>query len=294
MNKYLLSFALAAGFFAATANVVAHHEPGKLSYLSGTAYIHSVPGNFVAEDDDQICYNIHGDLGLGELHGFKVDPPVGGTFNGIEVTLTDGKYLAWSADPSIAVLAAVVKGGPNYSLHDYLNASLDQLINKPIPNSDAWLHSPLNKGKLPAISHFNFCYKEVAAGNQGCTPGYWRNHADRWTGVAPTDEFDATFDVISGLGSTYTLGHAIWAQGGGILALARHATAALLNAYGGVPNQDGTTVEYQYSGAQVLAMVKVAIDSGDAATIESTKDLLAAANEAGCPLSGTRADPVPN
>ncbi|MNR31844.1 hypothetical protein D3C85_1493830 [compost metagenome] len=67
-----------------------------------------------------------------------------------------------------------------------------------------------------------------------------------------------------------------------------------MNAYGGVPNGDGTTVAYSYSVAEVLAMVKSAIDSGDPAVIESTKNLLEAANEAGCPLSGTSANPAPH
>lgn len=292
-KRLLLPLALAAGFLTAASTVQAHHEVGKYSYLSGSGFITTVPGNFVAEDDDQICYNIYGDLGLGELHGFKIDPPLPGTYNNITVNLTGGKYLAWSAPSSIAVLATVVKGGPSYNLYDYLGASLanPQL---PIPNQDAWLHSPLKNNKVPDISHFNFCYKDVNPGDQGCTPGYWRNHANRWLTLTPADSFDSTFGVSSGLGASYTLGQAIWAQGGGIFALARHATAALLNAYGGVPNADGTTVAYAYSAAQVIAMVKAAIDSNDPAQIESTKDLLAAANEAGCPLSGTSAVPAPH
>ncbi|WP_271409887.1 hypothetical protein [Pseudomonas sp. Q1-7] len=293
-KKIMLAFALATGLLSAISSTFAHHEVGKTSYLSDTNYITSVPGNFVAEDDDQICYNVFGDLGLGELRGFKIDPPVAGTYDAITVTLSNGKYLAWSAPSSLNVLAVVVKGGPNYTLYDYLHASLDASIQKPIPSQDLWLHSPLHKGKIPDISHFNFCYQVKAPGDQGCTPGYWRNHADRWTGALPSDYFDTTFNVTSGLGATYTLGQAAWAAGGGVLALARHGTAGLLNAYGGVPNGDGTTVAYAYTVAEVLSMVKTAIDSGDPALIESTKDLLAAANEAGCPLNGTSANPAPH
>jgi hypothetical protein len=69
--------------------------------------------------------------------------------------------------------------------------------------------------------------------------------------------------------------------------------AGLLNSYGGVPNVgDGETVDYPYTTAEVLAMVKAAIDSGDAAEIEATKDALDEANNLGCPLEGTKAVPV--
>jgi hypothetical protein len=107
-------------------------------------------------------------------------------------------------------------------------------------------------------------------------------------GVAPTDDFDWTFGVDL-FDPDITLGQAIWASGGGNNALARHATAALLNAHGGVANADGTTVAYPYTVEQVIQMVQDAVTID---TIEATKDAFAAANELGCPLSGTSADPV--
>jgi hypothetical protein len=66
--------------------------------------------------------------------------------------------------------------------------------------------------------------------------------------------------------------------------------AALLNSYGGVPNADGTTVAYPYTTAEVIQMVQDAVEND---TPEETKDLFADANELGCPLSGTKANPVP-
>lgn len=138
--------------------------------------------------------------------------------------------------------------------------------------------------------------------DQGCTPGYWKNHADRWLGISPGDGYDATFAIASSLGSSFQLSHAIKAHGGGESALARHATAGLLNAYGGVPNGDGTTVAYRYSPAQVRAIVQGAYATVDdpttsknehAQAIEAAKDQLADANELGCPLTGTPAVPVP-
>ena len=68
---------------------------------------------------------------------------------------------------------------------------------------------------------------------------------------------------------------ALQAQGGGVNALARHAVAALLNA----SNPD---VASDFTVAQVIALVQAAVASGD---FETAKNLLAAANEQGCPLS---------
>jgi hypothetical protein len=126
-------------------------------------------------------------------------------------------------------------------------------------------------------------------GDQGCTPGYWRNHADRWSGAAPSDGYDATFGITSALGGTYRLADAIKANGGGERALARHAVAALLNAYGGVPNSDGSVVQFPYTPLQVIGLVQDAYAAGTAAAINAAKNQLADANELGCPLSGTRA-----
>ena len=72
-----------------------------------------------------------------------------------------------------------------------------------------------------------------------------------------------------------TLLEAVWATGGGVSALARHAVAALLNAA-------SPDVDYPYSVDEVIAMVQSAIDSGD---FNATKDLFASANELGCPLN---------
>lgn len=243
-------------------------------------------GNFVASDDQQVCFELE-QLGYidevtTDMYGFKIDPPVNFDNGDVKVTISDkGKSLAWETSNGVTMLAVIVKGGPNYHVYDYVGSGL---------TSDSGLHSPLNNaGKVPAISHYNFCYtKGAPEGDQGCTPGYWRNHADRWFGVEPSDDYDTTFSIDL-FDPDITLGTAIWLGGGGNNAFARHSTAALLNAHGGVPNGDGTTVSYPYSVAQVLQMVQDAVANG---TIEQTKDLFEAANELGCPLSGTPANPV--
>ncbi|MBS3953918.1 MAG: hypothetical protein KGZ88_13295 [Methylomicrobium sp.] len=258
------------------------------------------PGNFVSEtDDNQVCYDMSALGYIGEItedmKGFKIDPPVSFTTadGAVETYLSaDGKYLDWTIENGGKMLAFIVKGGPNYNVYNYV--PFDYL-------DDQKLHSPLFKNKLPQISHYNVCYIPDTGGNefQGCTPGYWRNHADRWLGVLPSADFDYTFGVDL-FTPDITLAMAITKpQTYG--AFAFHATAALLNSYGGVPNSDDTTVNYPYSTQQVIDMVKAAVavlDDPDTeideskTAIEDAKDIFATANELGCPLSGTKADPL--
>ena len=111
-------------------------------------------------------------------------------------------------------------------------------------------------------------------GDDGCTPGYWKNHLDAWeaTGYVPDDSFSTVFGVTAT--GNPTLLQAANTGGGGESALLRHATAALLNAA-------SPDVDYAYTVAEVIAMVQNAYATGD---FEATKDLFDIANNAGCPL----------
>jgi hypothetical protein len=231
------------------------------------------PGNFVSSDDDQVCYDMSalGYIGevTGEMRGFKVDPPTAYNDGFINVILSDdGKYLAWATEPNATVLAFIIKGGPNYHVYDYVDSGLD---------ADSWLASPMNRRNIPGISHYNGCY-EIEGTGEGCTPGYWRNHYDRWRGAAAGDDFDTTFGVDM-FDPDITLGMAISSpQTYGTDAF--HAVAALLNAYSAElgPDDWGQYVDYPYTVAEVIAKVQAG-EFGD------LKD----ANELGCPLGGTPA-----
>jgi hypothetical protein len=110
---------------------------------------------------------------------------------------------------------------------------------------------------------------DASAERNGCSPGYWRNHLERWaeTGYAAGDDFDASFGVDL-FSPDVTLGQAIELGGGGGNELARHGTAALLSA-----SHPG--VNYPYAEDAVKALVK----QGD------PQGRLAAANNLGCPLN---------
>jgi hypothetical protein len=101
-----------------------------------------------------------------------------------------------------------------------------------------------------------FLTSPIPDGGDGCTPGYWRNHLESWpqTGLAPGDDFDTTFGVDL-FDPDITLDDAINAKGGGVKKLARHGTAALLNAL-------HPAVDYPLSAAQVIAAVQAG-DLGD-------------------------------
>lgn len=109
---------------------------------------------------------------------------------------------------------------------------------------------------------------------EGCTPGYWKNHLDSWTGYSTGADFDATFGVNL-FSPNITLQQALNLGGGGAARIARHATAALLNAaHSGVAS--GATT------ADIIAMVQAVAASGD---FEGTGNILEAMNEQGCPLN---------
>ncbi len=119
-------------------------------------------------------------------------------------------------------------------------------------------------------------------GGEGCTPGFWKNHLDAWPeGIQPTDDFDTIFGVEA-FDPNVSLIDALNRGGGGIFALGRHATSALLNASSGA-------VDYAMTVAEVIAAVQATLSAGG--DIEGTKDQLASFNEEGCPIGrGGRLD----
>jgi hypothetical protein len=110
---------------------------------------------------------------------------------------------------------------------------------------------------------------DADAVRNGCSPGYWRNHLERWpeTAYAAGDDFDSTFGVDF-FTPDLTLAQAVALGGGDLAELARHGTAALLSA-----SHPG--VNYPYGEAAVRALVEQRDPDGR----------LAAANNLGCPLN---------
>ena len=120
-------------------------------------------------------------------------------------------------------------------------------------------------------------------GGEGCTPGFWKNNADKkgasqWTD--PYDPDDLVSSVFSaaptGIGSKTLL--AGLQQGGGQLdALTRHAIAAVLSA----AHPD---IDYPLTVDEIVDMVN-AHTSNDADVIEDLKNELDTFNNLGCDIS---------
>lgn len=86
-------------------------------------------------------------------------------------------------------------------------------------------------------------------GYSGCTPGFWRNHFELWpASINPGDDFDTTFGV-NYFNPDITLGEAIWLGGGGKKKIARHGTAALINAM-------HPDINYPFTVAEVINYVQ--------------------------------------
>ena len=112
----------------------------------------------------------------------------------------------------------------------------------------------------------------VERAGDGCTPGFWKQvqHLELWTGFDPDEIF---FDVF-GVGGEITLFEAVNLRGGGRKRLMAHAVAAILNASN--PN-----VNYEFSVAEIIALVQDAFATGD---FNTAKDILVAENERNCPI----------
>jgi hypothetical protein len=123
-------------------------------------------------------------------------------------------------------------------------------------------------------------------GDEGCTPGYWKNHQDSWaaTGFSPNQTLESVFDVPDSLGyDNVTLLSALSFDGGtgvagGARILLRAAVASLLNAA-------HPGVDFDLTTAEVIAQVNAALASGSRSTMLALAMSLDASNNEGCTLN---------
>jgi hypothetical protein len=116
-------------------------------------------------------------------------------------------------------------------------------------------------------------------GAGGCTPGYWKNHTEDWTGYTPGQTVSTVFSNAGSLGSL-TLLQALKNGGGDTLDDARrlllhHAVAALLNS-------THADVDYAFTTAQVIDWTSEKLATTDRDAILSLKNLFDAENNRGC------------
>ena len=128
----------------------------------------------------------------------------------------------------------------------------------------------------------------VNIGNEGCTPGYWKNHTESWEEYGPGYALDDVFDFPASLSSfeRVTLEQALALKGGSGTSgaaqiLLRAATASVLNAA-----HEGVGYPYRRFKEPfgIVPQVNAALASGDRATMLALAATLDAANNLGCPL----------
>jgi hypothetical protein len=118
-------------------------------------------------------------------------------------------------------------------------------------------------------------------GNEGCTPGFWKNHPEEWPIANST--LEEVYNVPDAFGlDNQTLLQALSFKGGPGLAgmarnLLRHSVAGLLN----ILHPD---VEYPLNEFAVVNRTNAALNSGSRAQMEAQKNEFAGFNQLGCPL----------
>ena len=136
-----------------------------------------------------------------------------------------------------------------------------------------------------AVDNIEVCIREHL-GDDGCTPGYWKNHTGSWvsTGFSPTQTVGSVFSGASAFPAlaSSTLLQALNFDGGGgaegmARILLRAAVAALLNA--AHPN-----VDYGMTTADIIAEVNAKLASGSRSQMEALKNTLDRLNNAGCSI----------
>ena len=141
----------------------------------------------------------------------------------------------------------------------------------------------------------------VVGPDQGCTPGYWKNHTESWQEYTATTKLQSLFTIPANLASfrTETMLDAL--QGGGgpgltgaVTILVRAAAAAYLNAaHDGVGFPLRRSLPSPYApwssdprfAAGMRGAVSNALASGDRTTILDLATVLDDANNLGCPLN---------
>jgi hypothetical protein len=120
----------------------------------------------------------------------------GGTQDGITVTVTDATYLSYTADSSVTVYGAVIKGGDAYNVYP-AGVTTD-------------LRAPLNGGgQIPQISHWFICYDVNDTGAAAPSATVTGNCTDGFTVVLDNTEGTAeavfTVSVTGSADSTETV-----------------------------------------------------------------------------------------
>lgn len=180
---------------------------------------------------------------------------------------------AYQADAVLGttILENLTDSGPNYGI-DFLRATVNL-------RNEVFCTGPNEQGTCVTC--------ETQEANEGCTPGYWKNHTDSWagTGYSPGQTAGSVFSGVSAFPALASKTLLQSLQGGGgsgttgaAKILLRAAVAALLNAA-------HSGVDYPRTEAEIIAAVNTALGSNDRNTILLLASALDDDNNLGCPLN---------
>ena len=131
-------------------------------------------------------------------------------------------------------------------------------------------------GANPAATHPD------GKGDEGCTPGFWKNHPEAWpisTGTTLEDVFDVPDEF--GLDSATLLDALEFKGGPGLAGMARNLLRQAVAGYLAALHPD---VDYPRIASEVVSLTNAALDSGSRARMERVKDRFDRFNNRGCPL----------
>jgi hypothetical protein len=125
------------------------------------------------------------------------------------------------------------------------------------------------------------------AGEEGCTPGFWKNHLSAWssTAYAPSQQVGSVFVLPSALSSLSQNSLLTALQGGGGPGQLGAAKILLRAAVAGLLNASHTSVDYPVTTSDLIAQVNSALASADRATMLELATSIDDQNNLGCPIS---------
>jgi hypothetical protein len=224
------------------------------------------------------------------------------TFRIIITNTGDVDLSVTTNEPNLPGQLPLPAGGPPIDVNIYVPVPVDvtEVCNSIIV--EATIDEPNNiciDGVLLPPKDANDCC-EIPGGGEGCTPGFWKNNADKWNASAWCDLFSPSMKIsdvfeldepltifIGGnpnKSSSYitdpTLLQALGANGGGVNAMIRHGVAAMLNACSdcvNYPNNDPF---------EIVLMIEDTLNGVPGAySVDELHYMFAGWNEYGCPVN---------
>jgi len=233
-------------------------------------------GPSTATTNQQITYSIIGtNSGPATALNVKVQDtlPAGATYVSSNNGGTQsGGVVTW---PTIASLASGAST-PTYTVTVSYAAAGSYLNNTHIFTTSTETNANNNHAQAPTVVS-----PPVIVANQGCSPGYWKNHtgAGKWPSpYSPTQQFSAVFEnAFPG----QTLQQVLANGGGGLNALGRQVVSALLNA------QKLGASNYGMTAAQVISAFNGVFPGSASAytTLQNQLEAMTDVNGRVCPLN---------